>query len=101
MRKGCIRCISPLIECEWQVYSYAKYGQAASEYLGYVGGVVNVLNQPEMFGSFNVNLPTGKRTWWDKVSPEFIYGVSGTGGPFYNRPISYGLSHIRGLVKIL
>lgn len=52
------------------------------EFPGYVGGIINVFKQPEMFDSFNANLTTGKRTWWDAVSPEFIQGVSGTGAPF-------------------
>ncbi|MBT4125549.1 MAG: class I SAM-dependent methyltransferase [Chloroflexi bacterium] len=71
------------------------------EFPGYVGGIINVFKQPEMFDSFNANLPTGKRTWWDEVSPEFIQGVSGTGAPFYNRLIPGGLAQVPDLVEKL
>jgi ubiquinone/menaquinone biosynthesis C-methylase UbiE len=71
------------------------------EFPGYVGGIINVFKQPEMFDSFNANLPTGKRTWWNEVSPEFIQGVSGTGAPFYNRLIPGGLDKVPGLVEKL
>jgi ubiquinone/menaquinone biosynthesis C-methylase UbiE len=71
------------------------------EFPGYVGGIINVFTQPEMFDRFNTNLPTGERTWWDKVSPEFIQGVSGTGLPFYNRLIPGGLSKVPGVVEKL
>ncbi len=66
-----------------------------------VGGIVMVFGQPEIFDRFNENLPSGKRTWWDKVSPEFIGAVSGTGRPFYNRMITGGLYKIPGLVENL
>ena len=72
-----------------------------ADFPGYVGGIVTVFGQPEMFDSFNENLPSGKRTWWDEVSPEFIGAVSGTGRPFYNRMIPGGLSKIPGLVEKL
>ena len=55
------------------------------EFPGYVGGIIGVFTQPEMFDNFNKNLPSGKRTWWNEVSPEFIGAVSSTGRPFYNR----------------
>ena len=71
------------------------------EFPGYVGGIIDVFIKPEIFDNFNENLPTGKRTWWDKVSPEFIQGVSGTGGPFYNRLIPGGLSQVPGLTEKL
>ena len=60
-----------------------------------------VFGQPEIFDKFNENLPSGKRTWWDKVSPEFIGAVSGTGRPFYNRMITGALYKIPGLVENL
>ena len=72
-----------------------------SDFPGYVGGIVSVFSQPEMFDKFDENLPSGKRTWWDEVSPEFIGAVSGTGRPFYNRLIPGGLSKIPGLVEKL
>ena len=71
------------------------------EFPGYVGGIIDVFTEPEIFDNFNKNLPTGERTWWDKVSPEFIQGVSGTGGPFYNRLIPGGLSQVPGLTAKL
>ncbi len=72
-----------------------------AEFPGYGGGIINAFKQPEMFDAFNTNLPTGERPWWDKVSPEFIDGVSGTGAPFYNRLIPGGLSQVPGLVDKL
>ena len=72
-----------------------------TEFPGYVGGIVTVFGQPEVFDKFNENLASGKRTWWDKVSPEFIGAVSGTGRPFYNRMIPGGLSRVPGLVEQL
>ena len=72
-----------------------------ADFPGYVGGIINVFTKPEIFDNFNENLPTGKRTWWDKVSPEFIQAVSGTGGPFYNRLIPGGLSQVPGLSEKL
>jgi ubiquinone/menaquinone biosynthesis C-methylase UbiE len=72
-----------------------------TEFPGYVGGIIDVFAQPDMFDKFSENLPTGERTWWDKVSPEFIQGVSGTGGPFYNRLIPGGFTNVPGLVEKL
>lgn len=72
-----------------------------TDFPGYVGGIVAVFGQPEIFDKFDENLPSGKRTWWDEVSPEFIGAVSGTGRPFYNRVIPGGLSKIPGLVEKL
>ena len=72
-----------------------------TDFPGYAGGVVTVFNRPEMFDRFNENLVSGKRTWWDEVSPEFIEGVSGTGRPFYNRLIPGGFTQIPGLVEKL
>ena len=72
-----------------------------SDFPGYVGGVISVFSQPEVFEKFDENLSSGKRTWWDEVSPEFIGAVSGTGRPFYNRLIPGGLAKIPGLVEKL
>ena len=71
------------------------------EFPGYVGGIVGVFRRSELFDSFNQNLVSGKRVWWDEVSPEFIDGVSGTGAPFYNRLIPGGLTKIPQLVEML
>ena len=67
----------------------------------YIGGLPNVLLQPEMFDSFATNLATGEHMWWDRCSPEFIQGVSGTGGPFYTRLLSGGLDQVPGLPELL
>lgn len=67
----------------------------------YVGGTISVLSQPEVFDGFSRSLPTGERTWWDDCGPEFIEGVSGTGGAFYVRLIPGGLSQIPGLTERL
>jgi len=33
------------------------------EFPGYVGGIIDVFTEPEIFDNFNKNLPTGERTW--------------------------------------
>lgn len=67
----------------------------------YTGGTFTVLVQPEIFDQFASNLPTGEGTWWDRVSREFIRGVSGTGRAFYNRLIPAGLERVPGLAARL
>lgn len=71
------------------------------EFPGYVGSIIGVFGGPEIFDNFNENLSTGKRTWWNEVSHEFISAVSSTGRPFYNRLIPAGLSNVPGLVEKL
>lgn len=65
----------------------------------YVGGTLLVLAQPEVFDRFGETLATGERTRWDRCSPEFIEGVSGTGGAFYVRLIPGGLGQVPGLAE--
>ncbi|HWD45406.1 MAG TPA: class I SAM-dependent methyltransferase [Actinomycetota bacterium] len=67
----------------------------------YAGGVFNVLEQPEMFGRFEVNLASGERLWWDECSPDWIAGVAGTGTPFYTRLVPGGLGQVPGLAERL
>lgn len=68
---------------------------------GYVGGLPPVFTQPEMFDVLARNLTSGERIWWDKTSPAWIQGVSGTGRAFYNRLIPGGMSQIPGLADKL
>ena len=68
---------------------------------GHVGGVPQVMVQPEFFERFEERLPSGDRLWWDQCSPDFIKAVSGTGRPFYNRMIPGGLSKVPGLQERL
>ncbi|MBI4260266.1 MAG: methyltransferase domain-containing protein [Actinobacteria bacterium] len=63
----------------------------------YVGGTLQVLSQPEVFDRFAGALTTGDRTWWDRMSPDFIEDVSGTGGAFYVRLVPGGLAQVPGL----
>jgi SAM-dependent methyltransferase len=63
----------------------------------YIGGMPQVLLEPEIFDRFGDNLATGERLWWDACSPRFLQGVSGTGGPFYTRLVPQGLSRVPGL----
>ncbi len=72
-----------------------------ADFPGYVGSIVKVSNQPAVFDNFNKNLSSGKRTWWNEVSPDFINAVSSTGRPFYNRLIPGGFSKIPGLIEKL
>ena len=72
-----------------------------TDFPGYIGGIVGVFSEPEIFDNFSANLKSGKRVWWDETSPRFIEGVSGTGRPFYNRLIPPGLQKVPGLVANL
>jgi ubiquinone/menaquinone biosynthesis C-methylase UbiE len=67
----------------------------------HVGGVFDVLGQPEVFDRFEANLATGERTWWDETSHHWIAGVAGTGRPFYTRLVPDGLAQVPGLVDRL
>lgn len=67
----------------------------------YVGGLFGVITQPELFDSFAANFRSGKRIWWDQVSPEFIEGVAGTGGAFNNRLIPGALGKLPGVADAL
>jgi hypothetical protein len=67
----------------------------------YIGGLSYVLLQPEMFDFFGKNLASGERVWWDQCSPEFIKGVSRTGGPFYTRLMAHGFERIPGISNLL
>ncbi|MCH8813714.1 MAG: class I SAM-dependent methyltransferase [Chloroflexi bacterium] len=68
-----------------------------NDFPGYIGGLPAVLLAPEMFGTFDENLESGERLWWDKCSPEFIESVQNTGRAFYNRLIPNGIAKIDGL----
>ena len=67
----------------------------------YMGGTFIVLTQPEVFDTFAERLPTGEHIWWDQTSANWIAGVAGTGGAFYNRLIPGGLERVPGLVDAL
>jgi ubiquinone/menaquinone biosynthesis C-methylase UbiE len=67
----------------------------------FVGGVFDVLGQPEVFDRFEADLATGERMWWDDTSHRWIAGVAGTGRPFYTRLVPGGLSQIPGLADRL
>jgi ubiquinone/menaquinone biosynthesis C-methylase UbiE len=67
----------------------------------HVGGVFDVLSQPEVFDRFEANLASGERTWWDETSHHWIAGVAGTGRPFYTRLVPAGLAQIPGLADRL
>ncbi|GMR01989.1 MAG: class I SAM-dependent methyltransferase [Acidimicrobiia bacterium] len=68
---------------------------------GYVGGVFNVLTQPEVFEQFSANLASGDHIWWDQVGNGFIQGVADTGGAFNNRFIPNGMSLVPGVEERL
>jgi ubiquinone/menaquinone biosynthesis C-methylase UbiE len=67
----------------------------------HVGGVFDVLVQPEVFDRFEANLASGERMWWDETSPHWIAGVAGTGRPFYTRLVPGGLAQVPGLTERL
>lgn len=63
----------------------------------YLGGLLTILDEPEMFDRFTERLPSGERTWWDQVGQGFIRGVANTSRPAYLRLIPSGLARIPGL----
>lgn len=67
------------------------------EFPGWIGGLFQVITQPELSQQFSERLPTGERIWWDQVSPQFIAGVAGTSRPFYTRLLGTGLAQVPGL----
>lgn len=67
----------------------------------HVGGVFDVLGQPEVFDRFEASLATGERMWWNATSPHWIAGVAGTGRPFYTRLVPGGLAQVPGLADRL
>jgi SAM-dependent methyltransferase len=67
----------------------------------YLGGVFEVLEQPEVFERFEGSLTDGATMWWSDCRPEWIDGVAGTGRPFYTRLIPGGLHRIPGLAERL
>lgn len=71
------------------------------DFPAYLGGVLGVMSQPEMFDHFSENLKSGKRMWWNDASPEFIKAVGQTGRPFYTRLIPAGLDRVPGLTDKL
>ncbi|MFQ5979386.1 MAG: class I SAM-dependent methyltransferase [Candidatus Heimdallarchaeota archaeon] len=68
---------------------------------GYMGGVPQLLDQPEFFDRFAENLPTGERIWWDQFSSTFIDAVALASVSSYTRVIPGGLSQIPGLSERL
>lgn len=67
----------------------------------YMGGTFLACEQPEMFTRFEESLGSGRRTWWDRTSPEWIAAVAATGAPFYARLIPDGLERVPGLAPRL
>lgn len=67
----------------------------------YIGGNFRVMEEYEIFDRFEEHLGDGERLWWDRCSPTFIEGVSGTGTPFYTRLVPGGLEQVPGLVDAL
>ncbi|MCH8850440.1 MAG: class I SAM-dependent methyltransferase, partial [Chloroflexi bacterium] len=67
----------------------------------YAGALPQIFSQPELGELFEENFTSGKRIWWDDVSPAFIQAVSGTARPFYTRLIAGGLAKVPGLSERL
>ena len=63
---------------------------------GYLGGLFKVLTQPEVFDTFDANLESGERIWWDQTSPAWISAVGETGGAFNTRFIPGGIAQVPG-----
>ena len=68
---------------------------------GWMGGVFQIMVQPEIFDHFSAKLPSGDRLWWDAVSSDFIDRVSLTSRPFYTRLLEGGFDRVPGLVARL
>ena len=67
------------------------------DFPGYIGGLPQIMVQPEMFDRFAENFASGQRIWWDQCSSAFVHSVSRTARPFYTRLIPGGLSQVPGL----
>ena len=67
---------------------------------GYLGGLFKVLTQPEVFDTFDKNLESGERIWWDQTSPAWISAVGETGGAFNTRFIPGGISQVPGATDL-
>ncbi len=67
------------------------------DFPGWVGGIFQLMVQPELFDHFAAKLPSGDGPWWDTVSADFIEGVSLTSRPFYTRLLAGGISRVPGL----
>lgn len=67
------------------------------DFPGYMGAMFKMMLQPELFDLFSENLKSGRRTWWNELSLDFIQAVSNTGRSFYIRLIPGGISKIPGL----
>ena len=68
-----------------------------ADFPGHIGAIPRVMVQPEMFDNFSDRFSSGERTWWDRVGPDWIAAVSGTGRPFYTRLVPAGLDRVPGL----
>lgn len=71
------------------------------DFPGWLGGVFEVMVQPEIFDQFSASLSSGERLWWDTVSAEFIDAVSYTSRPFYSRLLAGGFERVPGLTQKL
>ncbi len=71
------------------------------DFPGYIGGIPQLMEQPEVFDQFAENMESGQHNWWDQFSPTFIQRVSDTARPFYTRLIPGGLSQVPGLADRL
>ena len=71
------------------------------DFPGWVGGIFNIMIQPELFDRFSASLASWQRTWWDQVSPEFIAALAGTSHPFYSRLLASGITRVPGLAERL
>lgn len=97
-------CAAGLLEATDSTY---RLGKATTKLLldrdseVYLGGLMKVIAQPEVFDWFGDKLPTGERTWWDDLGPDFIEAVSEVTPPAYIRLIPGGLSRITGLQEAL
>ncbi|OLS24045.1 MAG: Ubiquinone biosynthesis O-methyltransferase [Candidatus Heimdallarchaeota archaeon LC_2] len=67
------------------------------DFPGYIGGIPKVFTSAEMFDTFPANMQSGKRTWWDKLSPNWIKSVIETTRPMYTRFLNVGIGKVPGL----
>ena len=67
----------------------------------YVGGLFTIMEQPEIFDSFSSRLKTGRRTWWDETTNDFIHAVADTGGAFNNRFVPEGMLRVPGVEALV
>lgn len=85
-------------------YKLSEYSELLlldENFPGFIGGLFDVFTNKEMFDDFTKSIKSGRRKWWDDLSPEWIEGVAKTAIPMYLRLIQSGFDQIPESSKML